>query len=105
MVCSDWLGLLSLCYPPLPLHQPPHVLQPETDVPGPIRVTWIGRNKEWGEGWFTKARDTRQKSIYLPSYITGYSKKAKALGFKVQSARMMGSDKIQTVLLSTLFYK
>lgn len=47
-------------------------------------------------------KDTRQTSIYLPSYITGYSRKAKALGFKVQNAGMMGADKIEAVRLSTL---
>ena len=67
MVCSDWLGLLLCATLSLPLPQPPHVLQAEIDVTGPLRVTWIGQNKEWGEGWFTKGSDTRQTSIYLLS--------------------------------------
>ena len=46
MVCSDCLDLLLCATLSLPLPQPPQVLQAEIDVTGPLRVTWIGQNKE-----------------------------------------------------------
>ena len=41
----------------------------------------------WGQGWLPKGGDAGEESMCLPSYLTGYSKKAMAQTFKDPKCR------------------